>query len=283
MKAIIHKMCWPSKKEESATLIDTLRSLVQAIDRALNVDSNVTIRAMDSTTKEIKDAVDRQEQEARLWKQQHEWTKAEETRADILRWLSDPDPSENHNNAFEHRNSRAGTGRWFLEGPLFQQFKTMSGSMRWLHGDPGSGKSVPCSAVIEDLWMLQSATQTVNVAYWYFNNNDNRTTTFENHVRALLTQLISMPQIPLPLIDHWRSMRMRSTRLKISDLRRTLQRVLIDEGEMVCFIFLDALDESDEDDREKLFDLIQNISLLGGLDIHFFVTSRTNTTDAKKS
>ena len=75
---------------------------------------------------------------------------------------------------------------------------------------------------------------------------------------------------------------MRSTRPKISDLRRTLQRVLIDEGEMVYFIVLDALDESDEDDREKLFDLIQDISLLGGLDIYFLVTSRTNTRDAKK-
>ena len=61
VRAIIHKMCWLSKKEESATLIDTLRSLVQAIDSALNVDSNITIRAMDSTTKEIKDAVDRQQ------------------------------------------------------------------------------------------------------------------------------------------------------------------------------------------------------------------------------
>ena len=47
-------------------------------------------------------------------------------------------------------------------------------------------------------------------------------------------------------------------------------------------LFLDALDESDEDDREKLFDLIQDISLLGGLDIYFLVTSRTNTRDAKK-
>ena len=125
VKAIIHKMCWLFKKEESATLIDTLRSLVHAIDRALNLDSNVTIRAMDSTTKEIKDALDRQEQEARLWKQQDEWTKAEKTRANILRWLSHPDPSENHN-TFEHRNSRASTGRWFLDGPLFQQLSKIS-------------------------------------------------------------------------------------------------------------------------------------------------------------
>lgn len=57
------------------------------------MDSNVTIRALDSTTKEIKDAVDRQEQEAWLWKQQDEWTKAEKTRADILRRFSHPDPS----------------------------------------------------------------------------------------------------------------------------------------------------------------------------------------------
>ena len=202
-------------------LIDTLRSLVQSIDRAMNVDSNVTIRALDSTTKEIKDAVDRQEQEAWLWKQQDEWTKAEKTRADILRRFSHPDPSENHNNACEHRNCRAGTGRWFLDGPLFQQFKTIPGSMCWLHGDPWSGKSVPCSAVIEDLLMLQSATRTVDIAYWY-SNNDKRTTTFANHVRALLTQLISMPQIPLPLIDHWRLMRMGSIRPNILDLRRTL-------------------------------------------------------------
>ncbi|KAH9956096.1 hypothetical protein BC827DRAFT_1386158, partial [Russula dissimulans] len=65
------------------------------------------------------------------------------------RWLSPPDPSINHNTA---RNTHhEGSAKWFIRGNTFQGWKTGTGSLLWIYGKPGSGKSILSSSVIEDL------------------------------------------------------------------------------------------------------------------------------------
>jgi len=70
-------------------------------------------------------------------------------REKLRRWLSPPDPSTNHNIA--RKVHHEGTSTWFFQGGMFQDWKS-SPSLLWIHGKPGSGKSVlwfvisrPCS------------------------------------------------------------------------------------------------------------------------------------------
>jgi hypothetical protein len=52
-------------------------------------------------------------------------------RDSLLRWLSPPNPSINHNNACKaHHN---GTAQWFFQGSIFNQWKS-TGSFLWVHG-----------------------------------------------------------------------------------------------------------------------------------------------------
>ena len=52
-------------------------------------------------------------------------------RDNLLRWLSPPDPSANHNIASKaHHN---GTAEWFFRGSIFSQWKS-TGSFLWIHG-----------------------------------------------------------------------------------------------------------------------------------------------------
>ena len=52
-------------------------------------------------------------------------------RDNLLRWLSPPDPSTNHNIACKaHHN---GTTEWFFRGSIFNQWKS-TGSFLWIHG-----------------------------------------------------------------------------------------------------------------------------------------------------
>ena len=52
-------------------------------------------------------------------------------RENLLRWLSPPDPSTNHNIACDaHHN---GTAQWFFQGNIFNQWKS-TGSFLWIHG-----------------------------------------------------------------------------------------------------------------------------------------------------
>jgi uncharacterized protein YoxC len=56
-------------------------------------------------------------------------------RDNLLRWLSPPDPSPNHNIACKaHHN---GTTRWFFQGTIFNNWKS-TGSFLWVHGKRAS-------------------------------------------------------------------------------------------------------------------------------------------------
>ena len=49
----------------------------------------------------------------------------------LLRWLSPPDPSINHNLASTAHHS--GTAQWFLQGSIFSQWKSTDPFL-WIHG-----------------------------------------------------------------------------------------------------------------------------------------------------
>ena len=56
-------------------------------------------------------------------------------RDNLLRWLSPPDPSTNHNIACKaHHN---GTTQWFFQGTIFDQWKSTDAFL-WVHGKRAS-------------------------------------------------------------------------------------------------------------------------------------------------
>jgi hypothetical protein len=52
-------------------------------------------------------------------------------RDNLLRWLSPPDPSINHNIAYKAHHSD--TAQWFLQGNIFDQWKSTDPFL-WIHG-----------------------------------------------------------------------------------------------------------------------------------------------------
>ena len=54
-----------------------------------------------------------------------------QSRQDLLKWLSPPDPSINHNIACGAHQKR--TAEWFFQGGIFTEWKS-SGSLLWLYG-----------------------------------------------------------------------------------------------------------------------------------------------------
>ena len=178
LREVFHKLAWPLKQEEVDKAIKALNSFAAAVDRGLAIDSNEVIREIDSTTKDIdsttkqilistESADAQQKQREKLRRDEEERKKAEKTREQILDWLAHPDPSEVHSVAFRARKSTK-TGRWLLNGAAFKAFGETPRSVLWLHGDSGCGKSVLCSAVIDELRALRSEEPRIKLAYWYF-------------------------------------------------------------------------------------------------------------------
>ncbi|KAH9962793.1 hypothetical protein BGW80DRAFT_1448371 [Lactifluus volemus] len=99
-------------------------------------------------------------------------------------WLSPPDPSINYNTARDAYHN--GTSSWFTQGRTFQDWKNPgSGSLFWIHGKAGSGKSILSSAIIHDLKPFLD-TGPSYMAYFFFDFKD----TSKQDIRALQTSLL---------------------------------------------------------------------------------------------
>ncbi|KAH9017152.1 hypothetical protein EDB84DRAFT_1566957 [Lactarius hengduanensis] len=104
---------------------------------------------------------------------------------DLRGWLTPPDPSTNHNIACGAQHKR--TTAWIFNQGIFKEWESSS-SLLWIHGKPGSGKSVlwfdillclhmpklmpsTSSAIIQHIITLRDA-KSAFVAYFYFDFRD---------------------------------------------------------------------------------------------------------------
>ncbi|KAH8987465.1 hypothetical protein EDB92DRAFT_1948568 [Lactarius akahatsu] len=101
------------------------------------------------------------------------------------RWLAPPDPSTNYNIA--RRDAHEGTAMWFFQGSTFRDWR-VTGSLMWIHGIPGSGKSVLCSSIIYELMFLREAGLAL-VAYFFFDFRDLDKQRRHEFLSSLLCQL----------------------------------------------------------------------------------------------
>jgi len=89
------------------------------------------------------------------------WNQIEQN---VRTWFSPPDPSTNHNTACRVYHNILPT--WFFEAAVFKDWMS-NGSLLWVHGKPGSGKSILCSAIIQHVMKLRDAGR-ATLAYFYF-------------------------------------------------------------------------------------------------------------------
>ncbi|KAI0269940.1 hypothetical protein BC834DRAFT_578380 [Gloeopeniophorella convolvens] len=157
-------------------------------------------------------------------------------------WLSPPDVSINHGFACSFHHAR--TGRWFLEGGAFTGWKS-EGSLLWIHGKPGSGKTILCSAIIEDLLHLRAMEEpTFMVAYFYCSFQDSAKQTLRGLLSSTLIQLCSQSYICRDLVLGSYLKHDKGTKRPTDEsLAQCLSEVLVRSGSKSMFLILDALDE----------------------------------------
>ena len=283
-KKLFHKLAWPLKKGEVDKALNNLEGFATAVHRAVAVGAFRIARETDSTAKQIlsstMSAQDQQRKRDQARKDEEEMRVAGETREKILDWLAHPDPSKIHNTVSRFRNSDK-TGRWFLDGATFRAFKETPRSLLWLHGDSGSGKSVICSAIIDDLQAIQVQGQRISLAYWYFSVNDAERNSLQNLLRAMLTQFTPNFAASQTLVSLWEAKKRGRESPQDLDLIRALEEIfreiVITEGFAVFFIVVDALDECSEADRAKVLGMFKQVLSLDGIDVRLLVTSRSAT------
>ncbi|KAL7917449.1 ankyrin repeat-containing domain protein [Trichoderma austrokoningii] len=167
---------------------------------------------------------------------------------ELLSWLCSTDPSLMYNAARD--SYEAGTNEWLLkDSEAFETWMTTAGSLLWLHGKPGSGKSVLSSSVINYLKDQYTFTSSVAIAYFYFSFSD-----VEKQRVDWKGETTTEPQF----IEQFGEYKRRAERPDHQALKSAL--IGSTKGFSAVYIIIDGLDESIRDrQREKFLKSLEYI------------------------
>ncbi|UKZ64402.1 uncharacterized protein TrAtP1_005618 [Trichoderma atroviride] len=206
-------------------------------------------------------------------------------RNDFLEWLTPVNYDAQHH---EHLSKRSpDSGKWFLEHPNFQQFLKGKKKTLLCQGNPGAGKTVLTSAVIEHLQHWQpfhdaSAGGKVSLAFVYFDFIRKESQRTIDIFASLIKQLVR-DELPLPtaiedLQNKYRTIPASSRSDKdIEEFSKALNH-LISSKSTKTFIVIDALDECQDGDGflKSIFTVLDNT------EAKLFATTRPSTRVEKR-
>ncbi|KAF2845553.1 hypothetical protein T440DRAFT_460188 [Plenodomus tracheiphilus IPT5] len=184
-------------------------------------------------------------------------------------WLPAPDPTRNYQNAFKQRQGN--TGLWLLHSERYISWKTEAASILWLHGIPGSGKTVLSAIAVQDVLKSCHDGTSEAVAYFYFDFNDAKTQDNELMLRSIVCQLSYQSADVLARLERWlESHEHGQRRPSVTELLDMLREIVQNFSHV--YVVLDALDESNR--RPQLLNIL-GVLAEGHLDrLHLLVTSR---------
>ncbi|KAN0127791.1 hypothetical protein V8E53_014404, partial [Lactarius tabidus] len=197
---------------------------------------------------------------------------------DLQGWLTPPDPSTNHNIACSSQHER--TTVWVFTEDIYKKWES-SGTLFWIHGKAGSGKSVLCSAVIQHVIALRNA-GLASVAYFYFDFRDVDKKNLRNLLSSLIIQLSSRSK---PCLDIVSCLYSTHNAGKEQPSEHALVQCLKDmlgaqsPSQLPTYIILDAIDECPNlsgipTPREQVLELVKALVDLGPHNLRICVTSR---------
>ncbi|KAI0296792.1 hypothetical protein B0F90DRAFT_1819818 [Multifurca ochricompacta] len=198
-------------------------------------------------------------------------SKRDQLQKDVRSWLSPPDPSKNHNIACETHHE--GTATWFIEGKAFSDWKK-AGSLLWVHGKPGSGKSVLCSMIIQDIEVIREA-GLASMAVFYFDFRDDAKQNSRGLLSSLLFQLCAQSDRCSGILSRLYSSHVNGFRQPSdSALMHCLEEVLTVSGQCTTYIIMDGLDECPKTSgtpsaREKVLRIVKELVCLRHPNLRF--------------
>jgi len=174
----------------------------------------------------------------------------------ILEWLSPLDFSGRQHDFYDTRRE-PGTSEWIEREESFIQWRDhavpYSNDFKrtlWCRGNPGSGKTIACSVLIDNLLQLRGD---VGVAYMYCFGQDQAVQTAEALVGSLIKQMVLLKiedgNLPTVVEDLYRK-----TGLNGKPNLGVLVKVLKDITDLFdrAFIVADGVDELEKETSQKL-------------------------------
>ncbi|KAL8790517.1 MAG: hypothetical protein Q9195_006348 [Heterodermia aff. obscurata] len=203
----------------------------------------------------------------------------ENQRKEISRWLSNVSYGAHHQSIAQRVQEI--TGKWFFESPEFQNWYLSSDSaILWLRGEPGSGKTMLASMIIEDI-KTRTVQQETSLAYFYCAEAAPERSDSAEILRCIVRQL-SFCDVGRPLRAATLEAYSRK-RTEAEEQRVSLEKLNIDECVKVivallkddpAFIILDGLDECERTHQEEILGALQLMIEESSITVKIVLSSR---------
>jgi hypothetical protein len=191
----------------------------------------------------------------------------------VLNWLTPVNYGSRQSDFINRR--QPGTGQWLLESEEFQTWLNSDQQTLFCPGNPGAGKTILTSIVVEEVTSRFSTDPGVGIAYLYCNFRQKHEQKAQDLLTSLLKQLSeewsTLPDSVKSLYDKHKKKR---TRPSLDEISSTLQSVVSTYSRVI--IIVDALDECQELDGNRTRFLSIIFELQSKYGVHIFATSRTN-------
>ncbi|KAH0536068.1 hypothetical protein FGG08_007034 [Glutinoglossum americanum] len=199
----------------------------------------------------------------------------------VFQWMSNV-PYMNHHKA-KVKDCLPGSGRWLFENEKFIEWrKSSASSIMWLHGIPGSGKSILVSSVVEHLYSESSVNKRpAPISYFYCARNaaEPERANPDEILRCILEQLSSSKaDLPIrePVVEVYKEKKKEAKgrapqKLILSETVDLILALLEDNP---AIIVIDALDECDPAQRPNLLKALDLIIQESANLTKVFVSSR---------
>lgn len=192
---------------------------------------------------------------------------------DIHQWLSAPDqslpdPYLNYDKALKLR--QAETGGWLLKSAEYTEWKKSAALPLWLYGIPGCGKTILCSAILQEV-LEDCRDGAGRVACFFFDFNDKSKQNPGRMLRSLIWQFSwQSDPIPASLGNLFSSCQNGQQQPSADALQESLRFII--QKLPQAYIVLDALDECAQ--CAELMEMLQIIAGWELQNLHLLVTSR---------
>lgn len=157
------------------------------------------------------------------------------------------------------RRRQPGTGTWFLDEQLFQEWERGSCPILWCPGIPAAGKTILASIVIDHL-EAKTAGRNAQVVYVYCNYKEQSEQTAMNLVKSLLRQLVEKEKTISPRICGLYDKFIKSQ--KRPSIEEWTEILLAEVSILdIAYIVIDAFDEYSEVNRTRT-ELLQALRMI---------------------
>ncbi|GKU10651.1 unnamed protein product [Fusarium langsethiae] len=192
---------------------------------------------------------------------------------DILEWLTSHDYAISHKDIFT--KAEPGTGQWFLDSPAFQTWLNNDTQSMLCCGNPGAGKTIITSIVVNHLLSQFQQAPDVGIAYVYCNYQRHTQQRATDILSSLLRQL-AQARSPLPrsIQDLYECHGKYRTHPTLEQISEALFSVAEEYSKV--YIIIDALDECNASDNTRATVLKEVFRLQKHIAASIFATSRPN-------